>query len=357
VPLTKGGPLIPTTTIGSYAMPGWYQLAREHVDRGELADTDLRELVEDASAVAISDQERAGLDVVSDGEARRADFIMSFYGRLDGLHQSPPRRRLGPYLYDSTPVYETVARVNAPDGLGCVAEFEFASSRTDRLVKVAVPGPLTLTNAIRIRDAYSGRDDLAEDLVAVVNAELRALVAAGCRFVQVDEPSYSAYWADAAEGVKLFNRCVEGIPGDGVTVGLHVCFGNLRGRPQSARTYAPILPHLRDARCDIVFLEFANREMAEADLWARHDLPQALGAGVVDVKSFHRERPEDVAARLRGLLDAGVPPERLWAVPDCGLWETPRWLAFAKLKALTAGAELVRQELSFGTSSMKGPAG
>jgi len=83
----------------------------------------------------------------------------------------------------------------------------------------------------------------------------------------------------------LFNRCVEGIAGDGVTVGLHVCFGNLRGRPQSARTYAPILPHLRDARCDIVFLEFANREMAEADLWARSGLPQAL------VRHVFYERP------------------------------------------------------------------
>jgi len=119
--------LIPTATIGSYAAPGWYRLAREHVDRDELGDTGLRELVEDASAVAISDQERAGLDVVSDGEVRRADFIMGFYGRLDGLHESPPHRRLGPYLYDSTPVYETVSRVNAPDGLGCVAEFEFVS--------------------------------------------------------------------------------------------------------------------------------------------------------------------------------------------------------------------------------------
>ena len=345
MPLPDDLPPIPTATIGSYALPGWYQLARDHVSRGELAETDLRELVEDASTVALSDQEHAGLDVVSDGEARRADFIMGFYSRLDGLRETPPRRRLGPYLYDSTPVFETEGRISASGGLGCVAEFEFASGRTDRLVKVAVPGPVTLTNAIRIRDGYSGRDSLAEDLVGVVNAELRALVAAGCRFVQVDEPSYSAYWADPAEGVELFNRCVDGVAADGVAVGLHVCFGNLRGRPLSARTYAPILPHLRYARCDVVFLEFANREMAEADAWARHDLPQALGAGVVDVKSFHRERPEDVAVRLHHLLETGVPPERLWAVPDCGFWETPRWLAYAKLQALAAGAELVRRAL------------
>jgi 5-methyltetrahydropteroyltriglutamate--homocysteine methyltransferase len=341
--LPGGLPPIPTATVGSYALPGWYQLALEHVERGELGETDVRELVEDASAAAIADQERAGLDVVSDGEVRRADFIMGFYGRLRGLRQTPPHRRVGAHLYDSTPVYETEGRLSAPGGLGCVAEYAFAASRTGRVVKVAVPGPLTLTNAIRVRDGYTGREDLAEDLAGIVNAEVRALVAAGCPFVQVDEPSYSAYWADPADGVRLFNRCVEGA--EAATVGLHVCFGNLRGRPQSPRTYAPILPHLREARCDVVFLEFANREMAEAELWPRCGLAQALGAGVVDVKSFHRERPEDVAARLRRLLEAGVPADRLWAVPDCGFWETPRWLAFEKLRALAAGAAMVREGL------------
>jgi len=341
--LPAGLPLVPTATVGSYALPGWYQLVLEHVGRGELGETDVRELVEDASAAAISDQERAGLDVVSDGEVRRADFIMGFYDRLRGLRRTPPHRRLGAHLYDSTPVYETEGRLSAPDGLGCVAELAFASRRATRLVKVAVAGPLTLTNAIRVRDGYRDRAELAEDLAGIVNAELRALVAAGCRFVQVDEPSYAAYWADPGDGVRLFNRCVEGI--EGVTIGLHVCFGNLRGRPQSARSYAPLLPHLRDARCDVVLLEFANREMAEADEWARHDLPQALAAGVVDVKSFHRERLEEVASRLRRLLASGIPPDRLWAVPDCGFWETPRWLAFEKLRALTAGAALVREEL------------
>src|SRR5215472_15490367 len=96
VPLPDDLPPIPTATIGSYALPGWYQLARDHVSRGELAETDLRELVEDASTVALSDQEHAGLDVVSDGEVRRADFIMGFYDRLDGLRQTAPHRRLGP---------------------------------------------------------------------------------------------------------------------------------------------------------------------------------------------------------------------------------------------------------------------
>ena len=335
-------PLIPTTMLGSYALPSWYLTALEAIGRGEYGETDVRETIEDAAAAALDDQQRAGLDVLTDGEVRRADFIMSFYDRLEGLRRVPPRRRTGPYMYDSTAIHETRGRLAAPRGLGMVEEYRFAASRTERPVKVAVAGPVTLTNAIRIVDGYRDRDDLIADLIGVVNAELRALVAAGCSFVQVDEPSFSTYWADPAKIVEVFNATVAGVAG--ATVGLHVCFGNLRGRPQSPRTYAPLLPRLREARCDVLFLEYANREMAEIELWPRHGLPQTLAAGVVDVKSFYRERPEDVAARLRRVLEY-VPAERVWAVPDCGFWETPRWLAFLKLQALAQGAALVRDGL------------
>ena len=345
--IPPGLPAIPTAVIGSHALPGWYLAALERVGRGELGDTDVKEAVEDASAAAIADQERAGIDIVSDGEVRRHDFVMGFYSRLSGLVERPAHRRLGPYMYDSTPVYETAGRVSAPHGLGTLAELEFGRSRTGRPLKVAVPGPLTMTNAIRVRDGYSSRAELAADLAGIVAAELRSLVDAGCAVVQVDEPSFAAYWARPEEGVELFNRCVEGL-GDRACVCLHVCFGNLRGRPQSARSYAPILPVLRGARCDVLMLEFANREMSEADVVAGAGLGQIIGAGVVDVKSFHRESPEDVAARLRRFLDAGLPAERLWAVPDCGFWESPRWLATAKLGALAAGAARVRAEVAAG---------
>jgi 5-methyltetrahydropteroyltriglutamate--homocysteine methyltransferase len=328
--------------IGSHALPGWYSAALEQAATGRLGETDLREAVEDASAAALADQERAGIHIVSEGELRRHDFVMGFYSRLEGLVEKPPHRRLGPYMYDSTPVYETARRVTAPAGLGTLAELEFGRSRTDRPLKVAIPGPLTMTNAIRIREGYASREELAAELAGIVAAELHALVDAGCRIVQVDEPSYAAYWASAEQGVELFNRCVEGLH-DRACVCLHVCFGNLRGRPQSARSYAPLLPALRAAQCDVLMLEFANRELAEAELVARADLGQIIAAGVVDVKSFHRESAEDVAARLRRFLDAGLPASRLWAVPDCGFWETPRWLTIAKMRALAEGAKLVRE--------------
>ncbi len=167
----NGLPVLPTTIVGSYALPSWYLAALEHIGRGEFGETDVRETVDDAAATAISDQERAGINSVSDGEVRRHDFIMGFYRRLAGLREAPPRRRMGPYLYDSTPIYETVGPVSAPEGLGAVEEFRFAASRAHRPVKVAVAGPLTLTNAIRIVDGYRDRDDLVADLLRVVNAD------------------------------------------------------------------------------------------------------------------------------------------------------------------------------------------
>jgi 5-methyltetrahydropteroyltriglutamate--homocysteine methyltransferase len=343
--LPAGLSLIPTTVIGSHAAPGWFHTVLQAIAHGDYGPTDIQEAVDDAAALAIADQERAGIDIVSEGEVRRTDFIMGFYRRFDGVVAAPPHRRLGPFMYDSTEVYETAGRVTAPAGLGTVEEFKTGQRHATRVVKVAVAGPLTLTNAIRIHDGYRDRSELASDLAEVVAAELNALVDAGCTVIQVDEPSYSAYWASPEEGVALFNQCIERVKGR-ATVCLHVCFGNLRGRPQSPRTYASILDGLRDARADVLLLEFANREMAEAELVARAELPQVIGAGVVDVKSFHRERPEEVAGRLRLFLKAGVPPDRLWAVPDCGFWETPRWLCVTKLRALVAGAKLARKFVS-----------
>jgi 5-methyltetrahydropteroyltriglutamate--homocysteine methyltransferase len=332
---------IPTAPVGSHALPAITLLALERIRAGGLGERDLAEVLEDASRLAIGDQERARLDVVSDGEVRRHDFIMSFYGRLTGLREAPPARCLGPYLYDSTPAWDVVDTVAAPAGLGTIAEYEFARTCTDRPVKVACPGPLTLHQPLRLAGGYRDRGDLLWDLAGIVNGELRRLVAAGCPMVQVDESSPAAQGTSPAQFVELFNRTVEGVEAH---VGLHVCFGNLRGRPHSPRRYGGLLPALREAHADVLLLELANREMAELEDIAAADLPQDLAAGVVDVKSFHRESAEEVAGRLRQVL-RHVPAERVWAVPDCGLWETPRWIAVRKLAALAEGARIVREEL------------
>jgi 5-methyltetrahydropteroyltriglutamate--homocysteine methyltransferase len=329
--------------IGSYAQPGWYVSALDAIARGEFGDADVQEAADDASAIAIDDQERAGLDLVSDGEVRRHDFIMGFYGRLDGLRAVPPRRRLGAYLYDSTGHFETTGPVSAPRGLGTVEEFRFAAGRTSKPVKVAVAGPLTLANAIHLSAGYAGREALLADLVQIVRREVQALAAAGCRFIQIDESYYQHQFSQRPELIAEVYDAVTVNLSD-VILGLHVCFGNLRGRPHSQRTYRHVLPALRTSRAQVLFLELANREMAELDRWRELDMPQILAAGVVDVKSSYRERAEDVAERLRQVVNVCA-VERVWAVPDCGFWETPRWLAFRKLQALVQGAALVREDL------------
>jgi 5-methyltetrahydropteroyltriglutamate--homocysteine methyltransferase len=175
-----------------------------------------------------------------------------------------------------------------------------------------------------------------------VNAECRALQEAGATFIQVDEPSAAVYPERMAEYVKVFNAAVSGID---VKIGSHICFGNFRGRPVAQRSYRPIFPALFDMRCDQYLLEFANREMAEIDLWKELPNDRELGCGVVDVKNYWCETPQVVADRIRTALRS-VAPEKLWIVPDCGFSQTARWATKRKLAAMVQGAEIVRRELA-----------
>jgi 5-methyltetrahydropteroyltriglutamate--homocysteine methyltransferase len=280
---------------------------------------------------------------VTDGEMRRINFIMGFYERLDGLTAREPFRKLGPPLYDRETLYETTGRVTAPNGLGAVDEFRFLRGRTDKPIKVPVPGPLTLRTAMILGPGYRGEDELLADLAGVVRNELEALQAAGCEFVQIDEPAFhEAFASDLPGATSLFNSLVRGLT---MKVALHVCFGNNSGRPRTRRSWKPLVPFLRDVACSQLVLEFANREMAELDLWPEYGGDKELACGVIDQKSFYRETPQDVAERARQALRY-VAPGKLWLNPDCGLQPTPRWIGKAKLRALADGARLVRQELA-----------
>jgi 5-methyltetrahydropteroyltriglutamate--homocysteine methyltransferase len=344
-------PLLPTTVVGSHALPSWLFLVREAQEAGRLGPVDLQEAYDDAVRIAIRDQIEAGLDVISDGEMRRITFIRGFYSRLSGLEPLPIPRRLGPLNYDSHCPYQVVGRVEAPQGLGIVDEFRFARAHADRPLRVAVPGPMTLLMPLRRGGPYASEDTLVADLATVVNRELRALVEAGCDFIQVDEPNYVMTAGK--------HRIVRAGPGPmlealraalrGVRVGklaLHVCFGNAHNNSfATPRRYGSLFPQLLDAPVQQFVLEYANREMAEIELWSVHQSDREVAVGVVDVKAFRVESAEEVAARARLALKH-LPPERLWLVPDCGLWETPRWVAVSKLRSLVEAARLLRRELS-----------
>lgn len=335
-------PLLPTATTGAYSVPGWLVSAQERIRAGEFGRAEIREAFDDAVAIAIDDQLRAGIDVLTDGEMRRLNFIMGFYERLDGVVAREPFRKLGPPLYDRETLYETTGRVTAPEGLGTLEEFRFLRNRTDRPIKMPVPGPLTLRTAMVVGPGYRREDELIADLAGIVRKELEALQAAGCEFVQIDEPAFHESFAhDLPGATRLFNDLVKGLT---LKVALHVCFGNNAGRPRTRRSYTPLVPFLRETQCSQLVLEFANREMAEVELWPEYGGDKELACGVVDQKSFYRETREDVADRIRLAL-RHVKPEKLWLNPDCGLMITPRWIGKAKLHALVDGARLVRKEI------------
>jgi 5-methyltetrahydropteroyltriglutamate--homocysteine methyltransferase len=292
--------------------------------------------------LALRDQEDAGLDVVTDGEMRRAGFFTAaFYGHLTGIRELPPRRLVGLAGHDQRESYEVLDEIDAPKGLGLVAEFEYARRRTDRPVKVTCPGPYTLAGRLQPGGVYRDRLAVARALSQIINRELQAVVSAGATFIQLDEPSYAVHPDAPHEFVQLFDETVAGVS---AKIGLHFCFGNYVGRPVAKRMYRPLFPHILEARADQFALEFANREMAEVELWREFPSDKELAAGVMDVKNYYVESPEDVAERIRALLRC-VRPEKLWIVPDCGLSQTARWAARAKLKAMVDGAAIVRRGL------------
>ena len=337
-------PMIPTTVVGSYALPSWLLTAVGEIEKGNYGQTDIRETFDDAVNIAVLDQERAGVDVISDGEMRRSYFVQGFYKRIEGIVADPPLRKIGLYGYDSPQRYHTVEKVTVPEGLGIVQEFEYTRAVTSRPIKATCPGPLTLSMYIRPRDAYKDRMELTSEFTAIINRELKALVEAGAEFIQVDEPSFAIIPGEIRDWLGLYNESVRGV---NAKLALHICFGNLGSRPRGKRRYGWMFPELLDADADQLVLEFANREMVESDLWKEHGVEKELGAGVVDIKSFYVETPEDVAERIRELLKH-VPPEKLFVNPDCGFFQLPRWLSFLKLRAMVAGAKIVRREL--GTS-------
>jgi 5-methyltetrahydropteroyltriglutamate--homocysteine methyltransferase len=342
--MTSDYGLLPTSVIGSHAIPSWLWTSLEAIDQGKYGPSDIRETFDDAVNVAIMDQERAGIDVISDGEMRRWYFVQSFFKRFGGLEDVGVLRKVGVYGYDSVPRYRPTGRVTVPSGLGIVEEFKYLKAHTRRQIKATCPGPLTLTIHIQLHEDkyYKNRLDLAWEMAAAINAELKALEAAGAEFIQLDEPSFAIIPGETAEWVKLVNAATDGVQ---AKLAFHVCFGNLGSRPRGKRDYGRLFPELLDVRCDQFSFEFANREMKEAEVWLDRHLERELAASVIDVKSFYPETPQDVAGRVRLLLQS-VPADKLWLTPDCGFFQLPRWLAFLKLKALVEGVRIVRNELT-----------
>jgi 5-methyltetrahydropteroyltriglutamate--homocysteine methyltransferase len=328
-----------TTVIGSYPFPGWLEHAAAHL--ADFGPDDVAELQEDAVIAAVHDQVAAGLDTISDGEQTRLDFNLGFYGLLEGIEQGVAPRRLGPPAHDQRAKHRVVGELSAPRGLGTVEEFERLRRVAPRgpTLKVAVPGPYTLAGRL---DA--DRWETAEALLPIVTAELVALADAGCAEIAIDEPSMSCYAhrEDPERLVDLFNRTVAPVVGR-ARLSTHLCFGNYKGRAVAPRQYAPLFPAFLGVDVDEIHLEMASRELAEAELVGTIAEAKDVAVGVIDVKSYYVETPEDVAARVRRFAEL-APPERLAFSTDCGLSQTARWAAKRKLANLVAGVRIVRED-------------
>ena len=334
-----------TSVVGSHAHPGWFVAGIAAAERGEFGPADLAEMLDDAVDLAIRDQEAAGIDVVSDGEMRRAGFFTAeFYSHLTGVRALQPDRLLGAAGHDQQHRFEVLEPIAAPNGLGVVAEFVAARPRTERPLKVTLPGPYTLSGRLKTGpgEVYATRVAAAEAFVDILRTELLGLADAGATTIQIDEPSAAIHPDAPADFAALFNAAIEPVRGR-VRLGAHLCFGNYLGRPLAARSYRPILDAMLGFGVDELVLEFANREMAELDLLAEVTAAgRDVAVGVVDVKNYHLESADEVAARIDAVLAVGVPADRLTLVPDCGFSQTARWAATAKLRALVAGRDLVR---------------
>ncbi|MBT5926897.1 MAG: cobalamin-independent methionine synthase II family protein [Verrucomicrobia bacterium] len=336
-----------TTVIGSYPFPGWLEFGCQNLEAFGSADRE--EMIDDAVTVAIQDQLRAGLDVITDGEQTRLDFNLSFYGFLNGIDlESASPRRFGPPAHDQRGKHCINGELTAPKGLGTVEDFEkFKKLAPDSgpTLKASVPGPFTLSGRLLPNDQYTDRYAITEALLPLVRQELEDLVAAGCTELTVDEPSMScyAYKEDKNRLVDIFNRTVEGVVGK-CHLSTHFCFGNFKGHAVGWRKYAPMFPEFLDMKVDEIHVEMANREFTELEILEVISKKCDVAVGVVDVKSYFVETADNVADRVKACLEY-APADRLSFAPDCGLSQTARWAAKRKLQNMVTGVHQVRNSL------------
>jgi 5-methyltetrahydropteroyltriglutamate--homocysteine methyltransferase len=333
-------PLLAATVIGSWSFPGWYAKFCEDAARHPemFGHDDREEALRDAVRLAVDDQLRAGVDLITDGEMQRVDFNLGFYDYLSGIEALPQARHWGPPAHDQRSRYRCICPLTAPKGLGLVEEYQRLRSITSVAVKVPLPGPFTLAGCLHGGEVYKDRREITEALLPIVNQEMRALVDAGVDFIQLDEPSFACRPDHPDEFLDIIERTVAGVR---ATISMHMCFGNYRGRAVGQRSYRPLFPHLARAKVQQLALEFASREMAEIELAREIKPPMGLAVGLVDVKNTWIEPPELVAERLRLVL-RNIDAERVHVTPDCGFSQTARFIAIRKLASMVQGVRLVR---------------
>ena len=333
--------ILPTTVVGSYSVPEWLERLKTEYYQRRISAQHLAEIHEVAIKAAVKDQELAGIDIVSDGELRRDNDVDYFLARIPGVH-IPQRAKTDYFDYYDAEVTRPLP--DSPDPtLELASDFNFTRQLTQRPVKFSFTGPFSLSR--RIRDgAYERPGDLVRALARRLNAEARALAAAGADFLQIDEPFLAGYPEHVELAVEAVNMVTAGVD---ATWALHVCYGNRYARPSWEGHYDFLFPAVKAARVDQVVLEFARKGLDDLRLIRQHGWDKWLGFGVIDVKSAQVETPELVAERIRRALEY-LPADRLMINPDCGLRHLAPEVARRKLRAMVVGVAAVRAELTGG---------
>jgi 5-methyltetrahydropteroyltriglutamate--homocysteine methyltransferase len=340
--------LLPTTVVGSYPQPDWL-INREMLSKivprvrvkelWRVPEQWLEQAQDDATILAIRDQERAGIDIITDGEMRRESYSNRFATALEGIDIDTPgfvKTRSG----TQTPVPRVVGKVRRR-GPTEVRDMQFLRRNTDRPAKITLPGPFTMSKQAA-DEYYKDAEAMAMDMAAAVNEEAHDLVRAGADVIQLDEPWVRSDPESARRyAVKAINRALEGIT---VPTVVHLCFGYAAVVPGDTKPagYA-FLPELADTTASTISIESAQPKIDFSVL--KELAPKNVMLGVLDLSDLTVETPDIVAARIRRGLEY-VPVERLMPAPDCGMKYLPRDVAFGKLRAMSQGAEIVRRELS-----------
>jgi 5-methyltetrahydropteroyltriglutamate--homocysteine methyltransferase len=337
--------LLPTSLVGSYPQPDWLidrvKLAGRFPPRvrakelWRVAPEWLEQAWDDATVLAIRDQERAGLDIITDGEMRRESYSNRFATALDGVDLDNPGVALD-RSGEPNPVPRVTGKISRRHAVE-TRDVEFLRANTDRMIKITVPGPFTMSQQAQ-NDFYDDEAEMAQDYAVAVNAEITDLFAAGADIVQIDEPYMQARPEKARRfGVAALNTALAGIEG---RTALHICFGYaalIHERPAGYN----FLPELADTPVREVSIETAQANLDCSILETLEG--KTIILGVLDLSTHEVETPDIVAARIRRALPY-VAPEKLIVAPDCGLKYLPRDVAFGKMKAMADGAAIVRAE-------------
>jgi 5-methyltetrahydropteroyltriglutamate--homocysteine methyltransferase len=338
-------PLFPTTLVGSYPQPDWLidrdKLSHQTPPRvralelWRVAPDLLEQAQDDATILAIRDQERAGLDIITDGEMRRESYSNRFATALDGIDLDKPGSTISRSGVP-IPVPRVVGKIKRKHPVE-VRDVKFLRANTDRTIKMTVPGPFTMAQQAQ-DDFYRDEEAMALDYAAAVNAEIKDLFAAGADVVQIDEPWMQARPEKARQyGIKALNAALAGVTG---TTAVHICFGYAQTVKQKPSGYS-FLAEFEQSGAAQVSVETAQPKLDCAQLGS---LSKTIILGVIDLGDMTVETADTVAERIRRALPH-VPAERIIVAPDCGMKYLPRDVAFAKLQAMVAGAKIVRAEL------------